>query len=408
MSAFHYTAYDGDGRRVKGVLTADTEQRARQELRAAGLFLDRIVATNPAEGRVKDAKRLARRGGKLSPDALAMLTRQLAVLLGAELPVEESLKLLMGASTGATLNRLAAELRDGVRDGRLLSGAMAQRPAAFPEYYVAAIQAGEKSGRLAEVLETLADFLETRQAVREGALTALISPAFVGAVSLLVAGVLLVNVAPELTALFEQTGQPLPRITEISLALGGFIGRFWPGMILGLVGFGLALRGLMAVPRMRRAADRLALKLPLIARLARLRAGAIYLRTLALILNSGLPASTAMGFAVGALGNTTLRQEAETAALRIEEGRRISTALAQVTALPPIALQLIETGERTGRLPEMTERAAGITERTLATLQKRLSTLLEPLMMILVGALVLTIVLSVLLPIFDLQTSFVV
>ena len=404
MSAWQYTAYDSSGRRVKGVLVADGEANARGLLREGGLFPESLT---PARERHRSwgLRRAGRR--RMSVEELAVFTRQMAVLIGAELPVDEALMVVTQSQTGGVVRRLAAELRARVRDGLSLSRALEAQAGTFPSYYVAAIAAGEGSGELARVCENLADFTETRQAVRDKAATALVYPAFVGAVSLVVAGILLVNVAPEIVALFDQTGQPLPEITRVSLAIGQFLGAYWAWMGAGLAGLVVAAHLALGLPGVRAACDRLLLRLPVIGGLVRLRAAALYLRTLALVLSGRMPGNVAMSFAVEAVANTKLRAEAVRAHVAVEEGRRMVSAMKGMSALPPIALQLIDSGERSGRLAEMSARAASIVENSLKERNQRLSTLLEPVMMILVGGVVLVIVLSVLVPIFDLQTTFV-
>lgn len=404
MSAFQYTAYTAAGRRVRGVLVADGEAHARDMLRSEGLFPESLKLARERAGR---SRLWAGPRRRLTVEDLSVFTRQLAVLTAARLPVEEALQVLMRAEVGTGVRRVTAEVRDRVRDGASLSAALSAQSGAFPDFYTAAIAAGESSGELATVCETLADFLETRQAVRDKVVSALVYPAFVGAVSLVVAGILLVNVAPELAAVFEQSGRPLPPITRVSLALGDFLGRNWLAALLVPVALGAGIRALLQLEGVRGRWHALVLRLPLLGRLQRMKAAALFLRTLALVLSSRMPAVSAMRFAVGAIENVHLRAEGQQAANAIEEGSRISAAVRRMSILPPVAVQLIESGESSGRLMQMAERAATIAETALTARTQRLATLLEPIMMMVVGGLVLAIVLSVLLPIFDLQTTFV-
>lgn len=402
MSAYHYTAYDAQGAAKKGVLVADGEAHAMSLLRQRGLFPERV---EPARSE-KSSSGFALTARRLSDEDRAVLTRQLAVLIGAELPVDEALGVLMQSDMGGTVRRVAAQLQARVRDGLSLSRAMESEKASFPDFFIAAISAGEQSGELGQVLETLADYVETRQSLRESTATALVYPVFVALVSLVVAAILLTTVAPELVALFEQTGQELPAITKISVALGDLLARYWPLVIAGLVGTAIGIKFLLKVDRVYRAYDGVLLRLPVLGRLRRLEAGALYLRTLALVLASRLPADRAMRFAIEAVKSPRLRAEAQAAHTLVEGGRRLATGLRQMSAVPPIAFQLIESGEKSGRLPLMADRAAGAVETTLSSLRQRLSALMEPIMMMLVGSMVLIIVLSVMLPIFDLQTGF--
>ncbi len=402
MSAYSYIAYDAEGQKKKGVLVADGEAHALSLLRERGLFPEQIA---PAKSDQARSRLLARR--RLSDEDRVILTRQLAVLIGAELPVDEALNVLMQSDMGGSIRSVAAQLQARVRDGLPLSRAMAEQRGSFPETMIAAIAAGEQSGELGEVLETLADFFETSQSLRQQTATALVYPAFVALVSLVVAAILLTSVAPELMALFEQTGQELPAITKLSVAFGDFLALYWPFVIAGLAGAAAGLRALLMIKSVYQLYDRVLLRLPLIGRMRRLSAGALYLRTLALVLSSKLPANKAMRFACEAIASPALRREAMQGHALVESGHRLATGLKQLSAVPPIAVQLIESGERSGRLAPMADRAASVTEAMISTMRQRLSALMEPIMMMVVGGMVLVIVLSVMLPIFDLQTGFV-
>ncbi|MGY3670874.1 type II secretion system F family protein (plasmid) [Marinovum sp. KMM 9989] len=404
MAAFSYTAFDGKGAKVRGVLVADGLGHARTLLGKQGLFPETLTETSEkqAGGRLKSLRSTA-----LSQENLAVFSRQLAVLLAAQIPLDEALRVLMGSEVGGPVNRVAALLQTHIRDGLSLPAAMNRLPGAFPDYYRAAIAAGESSGELERVCDVLAEFIETRMALRDTTVNSLVYPLFVGAVSLVVAGILLMNVVPELALLFEQTGQPLPPITQASIAIGNFLADNWPYLAGGILALVSGLRLLLKRPGPRRFYHRTLLRLPVLGPLARLKAAVLFLRTFSLVLAANVPAVSALRHAAAAIDNVVLRDEAAGSYELVEQGQRIAAAMKTVSALPVIALQMLESGERSGRLVEMTTRAAGLAERSLAFRSKRVATLLEPLMMMTVGGLVLVIVLSVLLPIFDLQTTFV-
>jgi general secretion pathway protein F len=404
MAAFSYTAYDSAGKKIRGVLVADGPSHARALLGKQGLFPETLTETRDTQA---SGRKFGWRQPTLNQENLAVFSRQLAVLLSAQIPLDEALRVLTGSEVGGQVNKIAALLQAHIRDGLSLPAAMDKLPGAFPDYYRAAFAAGESSGELERVCEVLAEFIESRLALRDTTVNSLVYPLFVGAVSLVVAGILLMNVVPELALLFEQSGQPLPQLTLISIAIGNFLGANWPSLAAGIVGLIVGLRLFLRRPAPRRLYHRILVQIPVAGPLARLKAAVLFLRTFSLVLAANVPAVSALRHAAAAIDNDVLRTEAAEASVLVEQGQRISTAMKSVSALPVIARQMLDSGESSGQLAQTTARAASLAERSLAVRSKRIATLLEPVLMMTVGGLVLVIVLSVLLPIFDLQTTFV-
>lgn len=413
MKAYRYIAYTKGGRRRSGSVVAETEGDASRQLAAQDLFVAELSETRRQAGSGKsDSKTSDPASGpfafvttwrhRLSPDLQVVFTRQMAVMLGAELPVEEALEAVRSGGH-PLLDAVAAEARAALLDGASLSEALARGGAGFAPYYLAALRAGESAGELAEVFHELAEHLEQLGSDKAQIATALIYPGFVAAVSLLVCAILMVNVAPEIVAMFEMSGRPLPGLTRAILAVSDLI-RDYAGSI-GIALLGLAVFGAV-VPRissLRQRRDRLMLRLPVLGRLMRLSASVQYLRTLALVLGSRHAVLSATDSAVEVLSIAGFQQEARAVTQRVQQGESLSAALAQLTFLPPVARQLIAAGEISVRLAPMSARAATLVEHRLSTERKRIAALLEPALMMLVGGLVLVIVLAVLLPIFDLQ-----
>ncbi|WP_135507092.1 type II secretion system F family protein [Roseovarius aestuariivivens] len=399
MRAYSYVAYTADGRRKTGTVVGETETDATHQLAEQGLY--------PSELRARARPRKSRLGdfgkGRLGTELQAVLTRQLAVLLAAGLPAETALKAVR-AGGSPTLEKVAAAAQVALMDGAPLSEALDQSGAGFPRYVIASVRSGEISGDAAQVFAELADHLETRGTDRAQISSALVYPAFVAAVSLLVCGILMVNVAPEIVSLFEMSGRPLPDLTRIMLSISDWIGAH--SLLLGgFFGGFLLLLGISArVRALRRIRDRIALRLPLVGRLMRQSSAVQYLRTLALVLASRQPAVNACESAAGVMDIDRFRREADAATEAVRGGETLSRSLAQLSPIPPVALQLIAAGEMSARLGRMVGRAALLLETSLSSERKRIAALLEPILMILVGGLVLVIVLSVLLPIFELQS----
>lgn len=397
MKAFAYAAYTQGGKRRSGTILAETEAEASALLAKQELFVSEI---SEAQVRTK-AGRLGRRG-RLNGDLLAVFTRQMAVILAAELPVEAALEAVRSGGHPA-LDAVAAQARASLMEGASLSDALDTSGAGLPPYYLAALRAGEAAGDLAGVFGELADHLEQKGSDRAQIATALIYPAFVAAVSLLVCAILMTSVAPEIVSMFEISGRPLPELTQFVLAVSDWIGAH--KLLLGVIGLTCLVLG-MVTPRvrpLRNLRDALVLRLPVLGRLARLDQAVQYMRSLALILGSRHAVLSAVDNAVGVLTIERYQQEALRVAEAIRQGQNLSQALEQLSFLPPVARQLILAGETSVRLAPMTARAATLVEHSQSTERKRIAALLEPLLMMLVGGMVLVIVLAVLLPIFDLQ-----
>lgn len=265
------------------------------------------------------------------------------------------------------------------------------------------MRAGENSGDLSAVFEELAEHLENKGSERAQIASALVYPAFVAAVSLLVCGILMVSVAPEIVAMFELSGRPLPNITQNVLAISNWIQDHVLWILIGFVGLcGLGIAG-HVIPAWRQRRDAVFLRLPLVGRFMRLGEAVQYLRTLALVLGSKQPVLTAVENAAEVLTIARFRDQAHEVCAAIGQGETLSRALEHLSPIPPVARQLISAGEASVRLARMTERSAVLVENGLSTERKRIADLLEPLLMMFVGGFVLIVVLAVLLPIFDLQ-----
>jgi general secretion pathway protein F len=403
MSAFAWSAYTATGRRRTGVLAADSEAAVRDHLATQGLFPEEISPVAERDrGSWIEAVRPRRSVGR---EDLALFTRQMAVVLQAELPVDEAIEAVLASEPGPAMRRLAVGVQARVRDGGALADAMRAADPGLPGFLTAAVAAGERSGELAQVFEVLAGYLEADMGERNRLASALAYPAFVAAVSLLVAGLLVTQVAPDLTAMLNAAGRPLPPLTAATLAVGDFAERW------GLTALGVLLAGLVAFrralhrPGFRDRWERLVLAIPVIGRLRRLREAAQYLRTFALALASRLPAIEAARCAEEVLGVLSLRAEARQAHVQLETGGTVARSLRGISALPVVAVRLIDSGEQSGRLAQMTERAARLVETRHALETRRAGALLEPVLMLVVGVVVLIIVLSILLPIFEIQSA---
>lgn len=406
MKAYGYTAYTDSGKRRRGTVVAETEAQAARQLQDQGLFVSELSGgkeQSTDHGPAKSDRRWRWRG-QLNADLQAVLTRQMAVLLSAGLPVEMVLEAVRSAGGGGSvMDGVAARARAALMQGSSLADALAQSGGGFARYYLAAVRAGERAGDLTAVFEELANHLEQAGSDRAQITTALIYPAFVALVSLLVCAVLMVNVAPEIVAMFETSGRPLPELTQNVLAMSTWI-QAHPVLLSTAAALLVAALAVIArVPKLRQRRDLLLLKLPLVGSLMRQAAAVQYLRTLALVLTSRHAVLSATDSAGEVLNITRFQDEAAQVSAAVRGGESLSNALRHLSFIPAVAQQLISAGEASARLARMAERSAVLVESALSTQRKRIAALLEPLLMMLVGGFVLLIVLAVLLPIFDLQ-----
>lgn len=397
MPSFRYEATDALGKIVHGTVDADSERGARNQLRGRGLL---PLSTSPA-ARAEGLGAALRT--RLSDADLAWLTRQLASLLAARLPLD--------AALGATLEQaekkhIAATLegvRDDVRAGHRLSTALASRPRDFPEIYRALIGAGEESGDLAQVMEKLADYIEERNTLRSKVMTAFIYPAVVACVSVIIVVFLLGYVVPQVVSAFNHAKQQLPLLTRIMLALSDYV-REW-GLATGAV-IALAIvlwRYSLRVPAARRAWHARVLRLPLAGRFVLGVNAARFASTLAILCGSGVALLTALEAARRTLGNDVLRGAVDEAAARVREGASLSASLAAQKAFPSLLIHLIASGEKTGQLPELLDRGAQNLSRDLERRAMAMTALLEPALILLMGGFVLLIVLAVMMPILEMN-----
>ncbi|MCB1406188.1 MAG: type II secretion system F family protein [Rhodobacteraceae bacterium] len=398
MKTFAYTAYTSEGRRKRGVVVAEDESDASARVAALGLMPSSFEVQSPPR-----QTRGTRRERAIGADLLSVFTRQMAVLLGAGLTAEAALEAVQGAAGASRIERLAAEARAGLLQGEAMADALTRAGGALPPWYAAAVRAGERSGDLDAVFETLATYLESSAGDRAAITSALVYPAFVTVIAIAVCAILMTTVAPEIVGMFESTGRPLPPLTLAVMGIVDFIRDHWVALALVLLGLVGAVVAINRTPGLRDRRDTVLLRLPLVGRFLRMATAAQYLRTLAVVINSRLPLTEALRFAAGVVEITTFRAHAEDAGEALRRGESLSTALDRLPFLHPVARQLVQAGEASARLGPMTERAAVLAETWLRTERKRLSVIIEPLSMIVVGAMVLTIVLAILLPIFDMQ-----
>ncbi|MGP1614565.1 MAG: type II secretion system inner membrane protein GspF [Pollutimonas bauzanensis] len=399
MPSYQYEAADAAGRTERGLIDADSERNARQALRSRGLLPLSLRAT--PGGRARGGGVI--KGARINDADLGWLTRQLASLLAARLPLEAALSATLEQAERKHVAHVLASVRADIRAGHRLGEALAARPRDFPEIYRALVDAGEQSGDLAQVLEKLADYIESRGALRNKILTAFIYPVIVTCVSIGIVIFLLSYVVPQVVGAFSQAHQALPALTRLMLAVSGFV-RAWGALAIAIMAGAFALwRWHLRRPAARLAWHARVLRLPLLGRYALGVDVARFAATLAILTSSNVPLLAALEAARRTQGNDRLRLAVDEATARVREGSPLGSALQAQKVFPPLLIHLIGSGERTGELPTMLARAAHTLSTELERRAMTMTALLEPLMILVMGGIVLVIVLAVMLPIIEIN-----
>ena len=401
MGAFEFVALDKSGRESKGLLEGDTPRHVRQMLRERQLLPVSVTEVAKKESR-RQSNFSIRRG--MSASELALLTRQLATLSQAGLPLEEALLAVSQQNENPRTQSILLGVRSRVMEGHSLADGLADFPQAFPELYRATVAAGEQSGHLDAVLERLAEFTETRQVLQQQIRNALIYPIALVVTAVAIISFMLAYVVPKVVYIFENYDQQLPLLTRIMIGASDFIRDYWIALIIGIIATVYGIRQLLKKEGPKRKFHYLLLRLPVVSKLTRGINTARFTQTLSILAGSGVPILESLRIAAQVVVNVPMREAVEEASLRIREGAMISRSLAASRLFPPMTTHLISSGEASGRLEEMLHRAATNQEREVDGLIATLLGIMQPLLVIVMAAIVLMIVLAILLPIFEINT----
>jgi general secretion pathway protein F len=400
MGAFEYTAVDPAGKQSKGVIEGDTARQVRQLLRDRQLLPLSVSEVAQKESNRQQTFTLRR---SLSAADLALITRQLATLVKSSMPLEEALKAVGEQSEIPRVQSIVLGVRAKVMEGHSLADGLADFPKAFPELFRATVAAGEQSGHLDTVLERLADYTENRQELRQKINNAMIYPVVLTILAIGIVSLMLVYVVPKVVGVFSNTGQELPALTRYLIAMSDFLRDYGLVLVIGLGVAAWLFNRLLRNPDNRRHFDRTLLRLPIVGKLNRGFNTARFTRTLSILTGSGVPVLESLRISAQVITNLPMREAVEEAASRIREGAAIGKSLAVGGFFPPLCIHLISSGEASGELETMLERAAANQEREMDGLIAALLGILEPGLIIGMGIIVLLIVLAILLPIFELN-----
>jgi general secretion pathway protein F len=406
MPVYDYTALDAKGKTISGIIDADGAVAARQKIRSAGHFPVSLqeVQDGTSPRSEKRSFSLRERFTRVRPAEIAIMTRQLATLIGAGFPLVSAMDALMAQFPGPALKKMVAKVKNAVVEGSSFADALGSFPAVFSGIYVNMVRVGETSGTLEIVLNRLAEITEKQEELKNRVTTAMIYPLLIMCVGILILCFLFIYVIPNITSIFKDMQQQLPLPTRILISSSELFKSYWWLLAIILVGALIGLRHMRKSDKGRHWQDQQILKLPMIGPLACKLAAARFTRTLGSLLDNGISMLPAMGIVKNVIGNVVIADVVENAGTEVGKGQALSKTLNAGGVFPPMAIQMIQVGEQSGNLEEMLKKVAEVFEREVETSVMRLTALLEPLMVLLMAGVVLFIILSIFLPILEMRT----
>ena len=400
MPAYQFTAVDSVGKQHKGVMEGDSARQIRQQLRDKSWMPVQVDPVEENKTNENGSQRWLKKG--LGAYDLALVTRQLSVLIAAGIPLEEVLRAVAKQSEKRHVQSLLISVRSKVMEGHSLAQAFRQA-GSFPPLFIATVAAGEKSGHLDLILNQLADYTENRFAMQKKIQGAMIYPVLLMVMSFAIIMGLMTYVVPDIVKVFANTKQALPLVTRLLMGASDFIRVAWPFMLVGSIAFVVLILRFVRTEAGRYALDRLTLRLPLLAKLSRGINSARFASTLSILTQSGVPLVEALHIGAAVASNWHIRDAIQQAAHKVTEGGALAIQLERSGYFPPMMVQMIRSGEASGELDNMLERAATMQDREVTTLISTLLALLEPLMLVLMASIVLVIVIAVMLPIVNMN-----
>jgi general secretion pathway protein F len=405
MPVFEFKALDARGKTIEGLKEADSPKTLRNTLRRENLFLTEVLGQKEAAAAARRDVSVRRFvGGRISADDIAVTTRQLAVLVGAGVPLVEALTALVDQVDHERMKRVVSDVKQRVNEGASLADAMVMHPRVFSSLYVNMIRAGESSGALEVVLVRLADFTESQARLRSKIIATLTYPAFMVTIAALIMGILFTVVIPKITKIFDETRIALPWTTRALIAFSSAVHDWWWALAAAVAVAIFILLRWRRTPAGRAVWDGWVLTAPVFGRLIRQIAVARFSRTLATLLKSGVPLLTSLDIVKNILGNVRLAKVVEASREAIKEGESIAAPLKRSGEFPPLVYHMIAIGERSGQLEEMLTNIANAYDAQVEARIGALTALLEPVMILVMGVVVAFIVFSILMPILQINT----
>ena len=403
MAVYEYRGLDPAGRDLKGIIDADSPRLARAKLRRSGIFPTEILIDRHTKKSGAEGVSIGALFGRIRIQEISIMTRQMATLVGAGLPIVEALTALIDQTENVRLKKVITQVRENVNEGSSLADAMRRFPKVFSELYANMINAGESSGALDIVLKRLADFMENQVMLRNKVLSTLTYPIILVSVGIAILAFLLVSVVPKVVRIFDDLQQVLPIPTVILIAVTDFLGDYWWVILVVVGGSLLALRRYAATEKGHQNYNRMILRIPVMGKLLRTIVTTRFARTLAILLNSGIPLLQSMDIAKAVVNNVVISDAIESAKEGIREGESIAEPLRRSKVLPSMVTHMIAVGEKTGELEQMLFKVSEAYDNEVETTMSRMTSLLGPIVILVLGGVVLFIVLAILLPMFEMN-----
>lgn len=402
MAAFEYKALNAKGKSVKGILEADTSKQIRQQLREKGLVP--LEVNKASQKEQQDSSGIQLFQPKVSTTDLALITRQLATLVGSALTIESALLAVAEQCDKPRLKRTIMAIRSKVVEGYTLADGMKEFPYIFDKLFRSMVAAGEKSGHLDEVLNRLADYTEQRQATKSQLTQAMVYPIMLTIAAIGIVAFLLTSVVPQIVSQFVDSGAALPGSTQFLLDLSGFITSYGIFMVIGILLALVLFERLLKQPAIRLKYDKMLLNLPLIGRVVLGVNTARFARTLSILTSSAVPILEGMRISGQVLSNSYIQQGVQEAADAVREGASLKNSLQQTKIFPPMMIHMIGSGEKSGELEHMLSRAADNQDNEMdATLKISLG-LLTPMIVFVMAGMVMFILMAILQPIMQMNS----
>lgn len=404
MATYEYTAFNKDGKETKGILEADTERQARDQLRESNLTIISICSVSKKDNKKKRTSKLFTPSQlRIKKSEIVLFTRQLSILLSSGLSLEESLYSLAEETEKKNMKTVVFALRDHVRQGEMFSTALDNFPKIFNPMYRATIHAGENSGHLDQVLNDLSDYIEKKEITRMKLQQATIYPVIMLTVCIGIVSFLLTYVVPQLVQVFSQQNVKLPEITIIVINLSHFLKNYGLYAAIGLIVFIIWFKWKLNNKNFKNRIDSIKLKLPIFGKAIRILNTARFARTFGILFSAGLPILESMRAASNVVTNLPIHSRLNEAEVAVKEGESISKALKNTNYFPPISIHLIANGEKSGQLKQMLFKSASIQDMEVERMINVLMSLFEPFITIFMGFIIGIIVIAVLLPIFNMS-----
>jgi len=404
MPVYEYTALDRAGKTKKGILDADSTVAARQKLRGSGIFPVEVKeALSRPKGIPSGPVSLAGLLKGVKAGEISAMTRQLSILLGAGVPLVKSLEALISQMTNPVLKKITAQIKESVNQGNSLAFSLSQHPKLFSNLYVNMVRSGEASGSLDVVLGRLAEFGEHQQALRGRFKAALAYPVFMSLIGTLVLFFLMTFIVPNITKIFTEMHQALPLPTLVLIEVSNFMLSFWWVILLAFLIGMVVLRQSKKRPRVHYIWDKVKLHIPILGPINQKIALARFGRTLGSLLQSGVPLISALGIVGNIVDNSLIARAIDNAVDDVQAGRSLASTLGKSRWFPSIVVQMISVGEQSGELEAMLNKIADTHEREVESHIMALTSMLEPVMILVMGLIVGFVVISILLPIFEMN-----